>query len=119
MVKRVDRHFQVNSPVTLTEVSDPAHQFKGLLEEISAAAMKLVTDHSLAANARLCVETEHHLVLADVRACEPRGNRFVVNARKAHTLAKLMVPESLTGMEKVQAVLEDCGLAAPENGAPA
>jgi RodZ C-terminal domain/PilZ domain len=107
MERRTEPRFQVYSPAKVTDLKDLAHESECVLVDISAGGMKLVADENLSAGEDLCVETEAHLALAQVRHCVPRGGKFIIGAARVHSLSKLALPQGATRLDRIQALLDD------------
>ena len=119
MDQRAEPRFQVNSRASVILLDDLERELHCLLAEISAKGMKLVTDLKLPPDQLIGVEVEHHLVLGDVRHCQPRGGQFLVGAEKVHTLQKQNLPVNATNREKIEALIADFRLGIKDPGSEA
>jgi hypothetical protein len=107
MNRRSEPRFDVYYRAKLIPLEQPETQVDALLTDISGSGMRLVTAQELPEGQMLCVEVGQHLVLAEVRRSVPRGDRFVIGAEKIHTLNILSLPDSISGPDRIQALVDD------------
>src|SRR6202521_1378685 len=96
MYGRRETRFQIYAPGKLTLVDSPERELECMLLDISATGMKLVTDEGLPVDEVVALEVEDHLVLADVRYSEPRGDKFAIGAERIHAVDKSVRSEEHT-----------------------
>src|ERR1700686_3425672 len=104
---RREPRFQIYAPGKLTLVDSPERELECMLLDISATGMKLVTDEGLPVDGVVALEVEDHLVLADVRYSEPRGDKFAIGAERIHAVDKSALPPDKTRAEQIRYVVED------------
>jgi hypothetical protein len=104
---RREPRFQIYAPGKLTLVDSPERELECLLLDISATGMKFVADESLPVDEVVALEVEDHLVLADVRYSEPRGDKFVIGAERIHAVDKSALPQDKTSAEQIRYVVGD------------
>ena len=104
---RREPRFQIYAPGKLTLVDSPERELECLLLDISATGMKFVADESLPVDEVVALEVEDHLVLADVRYSEPRGDKFVIGAERIHAVDKSALPQDKTNAEQIHYVVGD------------
>ncbi len=107
MDARREPRFQIYAPGKLTLVDSPERELECLLLDISGTGMKFVADESLPVDEVVALEVEDHLVLADVRYSEPRGDRFVIGAERIHAVDKSALPQDKTRAEQIRYVVGD------------
>src|SRR5215467_8236757 len=86
--RRIEPRFPVTSPIRVIIPGTPARVIKGNLLDVSATGMKFVTDENLPTEEILGIEVDHRLILAEIRHCEPRGDRFASGVRRLHEIDK-------------------------------
>jgi hypothetical protein len=104
---RREPRFQIYAPGKLTLVDSPERELECLLLDISATGMRFVADESLPVDEVVALEVEDHLVLADVRYSEPRGDKFVIGAERIHAVDKSALPQDKTSAEQIRYVVGD------------
>jgi c-di-GMP-binding flagellar brake protein YcgR len=102
---RREPRFQIYAPGKLTLVDSPERELECMLLDISATGMKLVTDEGLPVDEVVALEVEDHLVLADVRYSEPRGDKFAIGAERIHAVDKSALPPDKTRAEQIRFVV--------------
>jgi hypothetical protein len=80
---------------------------KCLLLDISPTGLKFVTTESLPVDEVVALEVEDHLVLADVRYVEPRGDQFAIGAERIHAIHKASLPPNKSWAEQIRFAVED------------
>jgi len=104
---RREPRFQIYAPAKLTLVDSPERDRECLLLDISATGMKFVVDENVPVDEVITLEVENHLVLADVRYSEPRGDKFAIGAERIHGVDKSVLPLGKTRAEQIRFVVED------------
>src|ERR1700694_5213395 len=99
---RREPRFQIYAPAKLTLLDSPERELDCLLLDISAAGMKFVVSEVVPIDEVVVLEAEDHLVLADVRYSEPRGEKFVIGAERIHAVAKSALPLDKTRAEHIR-----------------
>jgi Domain of unknown function (DUF4115)/PilZ domain len=104
---RREPRFQIYAPGKLALVGSPERELECLLLDISATGIKFVADEGLPVDEVVALEVEDHLVLADVRYSEPRGDKFAIGAERIHAVDKSALPQDKTRAEQIRYVVED------------
>ncbi len=104
---RREPRFQIYAPGKLTVVDNPERELECLLLDISATGMKVVMDEGLPVDEVVALEVEDHLVLADVRYSEPRGDKFTIGAERIHAVDKDVLPQEKNRAEQIRFLVED------------
>jgi hypothetical protein len=107
MEGRREPRFQIYAAGKLTLVDNPERELECLLLEISATGLKFVLDEGLPVDEVVALEVEDHLVLADVRYSEPRGDKFAIGAERIHAVDKAALPQDKTRAEQIRFVVND------------
>jgi Domain of unknown function (DUF4115)/PilZ domain len=107
MNRRMEPRFQVYAPAKVALLDDPDGETPGQLLDVSGAGLRLVTDAEFQEDQIVTIETDQHLILADVRNCLARGAKFGVGAERIHSAAKLALPPTTSRIERNQALVED------------
>ncbi|HTC36507.1 MAG TPA: RodZ domain-containing protein [Bryobacteraceae bacterium] len=106
MDRRKEPRFQVYAQAKISPVEEPDLESDGQVIDISGLGMRLVADLEFREDDIIVVETEQHLILADVRNCMARGARFGVGAERIHSSSKVSIPESASKAERNQALVD-------------
>jgi len=106
MDRRKEPRFQVYAQAKISPVDEPDLESDGQVIDISGLGLRLVADLEFREDDIIVVETEQHLILADVRNCMARGARFGVGAERIHSSSKVAIPESASKAERNQALVE-------------
>jgi hypothetical protein len=117
MNRRTETRFQVYSRAQLILIEEPERELDVLLTDVSGGGFQLLADDAMPAGKRIAVETDAHLILAEVRHSRRRGERYAVGAQRLHTLPKLDLPEEVGRIEKVQILIGDYQLRMPNESA--
>ena len=104
---RREPRFQIYAPGKLTLVDSPERELECLLLDISATGMKFVADESLPVDEVVALEVEEHLVLADVRYSESRGDKFTIGAERIHAVEKSALPQGQSKAEEIRFLVDD------------
>ena len=104
---RREPRFQIYAPAKLTLLDNPERELECLLLDISATGLKLVIDESLPADEVVALVVEDHLVLADVRYSQPRGEKFVIGAERIHAVDKTALPQDKPLADQIRFVVDD------------
>ena len=104
---RREPRFQIYAPAKLTLLDSPERELECLLLDISATGLKLVMDESLPVDELVALEVEDHLVLADVRYSQPRGEKFAIGAERIHAVDKTALPQDQPRAEQIRFVVDD------------
>ncbi len=65
----------------------------------------------------IVVETDAHMMLAEVRNSRRRGERYAVGAQRVHTFSKLDLPDEADRIERVRILVNDYELKLPKQPA--
>jgi hypothetical protein len=104
---RREPRFQIYAPGKLTLLDGPERELECLLLDVSATGVKFIVNESLSVDEIVGLEVEEHVVLADVRYSEPRGEKFAVGAERIHAVDKAALPQDKTRSEQIRLVVED------------
>src|SRR5438128_1582472 len=104
---RREPRFQIYAPAKLTLLDSPERELQCLLLDISATGLKFIIDESLPVDEVVALEVEDHLVLADVRYSQPRGEKFAIGAERIHAVDKTALPQDKPRAEQIRFVVED------------
>jgi len=104
---RREPRFQIYAPGKLVLVDSPERQLECLLLDISATGIKFIVNESLPVDEVVGLEVEDHLILADIRYSEPRGDKFAIGAERIHAVDKAVLPQDKAGAERINFVVED------------
>jgi hypothetical protein len=107
MNRRTETRFQVYSRAQLILIEEPGRELDVLLTDVSGGGFQLLADDAMPAGKRIAVETDAHLILAEVRHSRRRGERYAVGAQRLHTLPKLDLPEEVGRIEKIRILTGD------------
>src|SRR5258708_31048573 len=75
--------------------------------DVSPAGLRLVTAEELSENQIITIETDRHLILADVRSCVARGAKFGISAERVHSIAGHSLPHTVARDEQNRALVAD------------
>jgi len=106
MDRRKEPRFQVYAQAKISPVDEPDRETDGQVIDISGLGMRLVADLEFAEDDIIVVDTDQHLILADVRNCMPRGARFGIGAERIHSASKVSIPQSASKAERNQALVD-------------
>ncbi|HTW67186.1 MAG TPA: RodZ domain-containing protein [Bryobacteraceae bacterium] len=106
MDRRKEARFQVYAPAKVAPLDEPDREIDAQVIDISGLGLRLITDVELPQDQIIVVETDQHLILADVRNCEPRGAKFGIGAERIHSAAKLSLAQAGSKTERNQALVE-------------
>lgn len=107
MNRRSETRFPVNSRALVTRVDRPAEGMEASLADVSGEGFQLVVDQELAAGTMIAVETDAHVILAEVRYHRRRGSKFATGAKRLHSISTLDLSDGAGRMEKVQILIND------------
>ena len=75
--------------------------------DISEAGIKFLSTESLETDEVVVLDVEDHLVLADVRYSEVRGDKYIVGAERIHTVPKSSIPAGYGKARQIQFAVEE------------
>jgi len=104
MELRAEPRFNVNASAKVIPFDARQDEIPSSLLNISATGIRVLVDRAFAPGQILLIELEDHLVMAEARYCECRGDKYAVGLRRVHDVEKSGVPESREG--RVAAVIE-------------
>src|ERR1700733_15306517 len=107
MNRRTEARFQVYSRAQLILLDQPERELNVSLTDMSGTGFQMLADEALPAGKQVVVETDAHLILAEVRHSRRRGERYAVAAQRVHTLPKPALPDQASRVEKVQILISD------------
>ncbi len=88
MEHRAEPRFLVSSPIRVIVPGNPAQILNCDLIDVSATGMRFISSEKVPADEIVAVEVDSRLVLAEIRYCQPRGDKFVAGVRRLHEIAK-------------------------------
>ncbi len=88
MEHRAEPRFLVSSPIRVIVPGNPARILNCDLIDVSATGMRFISSETVPADEIVAVEVDSRLVLAEIRYCQPRGDKFVSGVRRLHEIAK-------------------------------
>jgi PilZ domain len=88
MERRGEPRFPVKSTIRVIVPGDDARTIESDLVDVSATGMRIVTSQQLDPENVVAIEVDSRLILAEVRYCRPRGDRFEVGAKRLHEIGK-------------------------------
>src|ERR1700690_1164345 len=91
----------------VSPLADAEFEVVSYLTDIPQSALRLIGDQRLPLNELVCVELSDHLILADVKQCEARGNKFTIDAARLVTLPKSGIPGGASKSAKIDALVAD------------
>ena len=104
---RREPRFQIYAPAKLTLIDSPEKELDCLLLDVSATGLKFVVNEDLPPDEIVALEVENHLVLADVRYSQARGEKFAIGAERIHGVDKAALVEYKTKAEQIRFVVDD------------
>ena len=107
MNRRIEPRFQVYAPAQIASLDHPEAENAAELVDVSGAGLRILASEAMEAGQIITVETDQHLILADVRNCEQHGNKFSIGAERVHSVAKLSLPRSGSRGDRNQVLVED------------
>jgi hypothetical protein len=107
MDRRNESRFQVYAPAKVFPLNDPEGETVGQIIDISGLGLRLIANAEFHQDQIIIIETDQHLILANVRNCEVRGTRFGIGAERIHSVAKLSLPRPPSTPQSNQALVED------------
>jgi|HubBroStandDraft_6_1064221.scaffolds.fasta_scaffold1164233_1 hypothetical protein len=107
MNRRTEARFQVYSRAQLILLDQPERELNVSLTDMSGTGFQMLADEAVPAGKKVVVETDAHLILAEVRHSRRRGERYAVGAQRVHTLPKLDLPDQASRVEKIQILIND------------
>src|ERR1700740_2608211 len=99
MDRRKEPRFQVYAQAKVSPLDEPDLETDGQVIDISGLGMRLVADQEFQEDDIIVVDTDQHLILADVRNCMARGARFGIGAERIHSSSKDSIPQSASKAE--------------------
>jgi hypothetical protein len=117
MEKRAEPRFAVASRVVLVPLNKPNLEIEGNIRDVSAGGIRIQTSLRLESGQEVLIETEHHLVLGEVRHTGMTGVGYLLGVQRLKEISKLDVPESASRAEQIR-MLKNGG-AAPAEPPPA
>ena len=107
MNRWTDPRLQVYAPARVARIEEPETEMDAEVLDVSPAGMRLVTAEELQEDQIITIETDRHLILADVRSCVARGAKFGIGAGRVHSAAILSLPQTVTKGERNRALIAD------------
>lgn len=104
---RREPRFSVYGPVKATLLANPEAQLECVLLDISATGLKLISSASMPMDDILAIEADDHLALADVRYCQPRGDKFTIGCERIHVMQKASLPEERPKVEQIRQLVDE------------
>ena len=88
MERRIESRFPVRSTIRVIVPGTPARVLSCELIDVSGTGLRFLATQSLGLEEIVAVEVDHQLILAEIRYCQPRSDKFVVGVRRLHEIAK-------------------------------
>jgi len=85
---RVEPRFPVRSPIRVVVPGNPARVLNCDLIDVSATGMRFLSDQSVIPDEIVAVEVDSGLVLAEIRYCQPWGDKFVAGVLRLQEIPK-------------------------------
>src|SRR6266446_5878743 len=82
MNRWTDPRFHVYAPARVARIEEPETEMDAEVLDVSPAGLRLVTAEELQEGQIITIETDRHLILADVRSCVARGAKFGIGAER-------------------------------------
>jgi hypothetical protein len=109
MERRREPRFQVRSPLRVSVLRDPDRELECVLTDISGAGMRFVATEGLLEGDIVVAETGEHLILAEVRNSQPRGDKHVIGILRLHAVLKDNLPQGSGRIEQIETLMKDLG----------
>ena len=94
MNRRNELRFQIYTNAKVSPFDEPERDIEAQMVDVSASGIRFIADVEFPEDQIVTVETDQHLILADIRNCRARGIRFGVGAERVHSMAKFSLPRS-------------------------
>jgi hypothetical protein len=107
MNRRAETRFQVFSRVQVIPLDRPENPVGASLIDMSGAGFRLLADVELPLEKMIVVETDAHLILAEVRNSLKSGSRYATGLRKLHTISMLDLPQGAGRLESIQILINE------------
>ncbi len=107
MNRRTEPRFQVYALARIALFDHPESESSGELVDVSGAGLRVLASEVFEPNQIITVETDQHLILAEVRNCTANGSKFSIGAERVHSVAKLSLPRTASRGERNQVLVED------------
>ena len=104
MELRSEPRFHVSAPAKLIPLDPERSEIPSVLVDVSATGMRAVVDSPLPAGETVLVELEDHLILAETRYTQERGDKYSLGLRRVHEMMKSALPQSR--IERLEKILE-------------
>src|SRR5579872_2408464 len=86
--RRIEPRFPVKSPIRMIVPGVFPHSLECTTIDISATGMRLLATENLNSCDIVAIEVDHRLLLAEIRHCVPRGDKFAAGVRRLHEVDK-------------------------------
>jgi hypothetical protein len=107
MDRRSELRFQIYTSARIALFDEPEREMEVQMVDLSPSGLRFITDEEFQEDQIVTIETAQHLILADIRNCNPRGIRFAVGAERVHSAAKFILPRCATKAERNQELVAD------------
>jgi hypothetical protein len=88
MEQRAEPRFPVRSPIRVIVPGDPTRILDCDLIDVSATGMRFLSGEPVPADEIVAIEVDSRLVLAEIRYCQTRGDKFVAGVHRLQEIAK-------------------------------
>jgi RodZ C-terminal domain/PilZ domain len=105
MDRRKEARFQVYAPAKVAPLDEPETEMDCQVIDISGLGLRFVADTEYQEDQIVTLDTDQHLILADVRNCRVRGARFLIGAERIHSTAKVSLPQTASKLERNEALV--------------
>jgi hypothetical protein len=107
MNRRTEPRFQVYAPAKVALLESPDREYEGEVLDVSGAGLRLSVETEFDEDQIITIETDQHLILADVRNCLERGAKFGIGAERIHSAAKFSLPPTVSRDQRNHVLIED------------
>jgi hypothetical protein len=86
--RRREPRFPVTSSIRVIVPGHPARTLDSRLIDISATGLRFLSNEKMPSEGLLGIEVDSRLILAEIRSCETRGDKYVLGVKRLHEIAK-------------------------------
>lgn len=104
---RREPRYKIYLQAKLSRLDTPDSEQDCLILDISQTGIKFLSAESLEADELIILDVEGHLVLADVRYYEPRGDNYTIGAERIHTVPKSSIPAGYSKARQIQFAVDE------------
>ncbi len=107
MDRRKEARFQVYAPAKVAPLDEPETEMDCQVIDISGLGLRFVAETEFREDEIVTLDTDQHLILADVRNCRVRGARFLIGAERIHSTAKVSLPQTASKLDRNEALVAE------------